>query len=55
MTNIITVNNLKKSFGSLDVLKDINFSLKPQEVVAIIGSSGSGKSTFKMFKFVRNS
>lgn len=46
MTNIITVNNLKKSFGSLDVLKDINFSLKPQEVVAIIGSSGSGKSTF---------
>lgn len=46
MTNIITVNNLKKSFGSLDVLKDINFSLKPQEVVSIIGSSGSGKSTF---------
>ena len=45
MTKIIEVNNLKKSFGSQEVLKDINFSVKEGEVISIIGSSGSGKST----------
>lgn len=43
---MITVKNLKKSFGNLEVLKDISAEVKPQEVVVVIGPSGSGKSTF---------
>lgn len=43
---MIQVKNLKKSFGKNEVLKDINVTVKPQEVVVVIGPSGSGKSTF---------
>lgn len=43
---MITVKNLKKSFGDNEVLKDISITIKPQEVVVVIGPSGSGKSTF---------
>ncbi|MEI4769341.1 amino acid ABC transporter ATP-binding protein [Psychrobacillus sp. FJAT-51614] len=43
---MIQVKNLKKSFGTNEVLKDINVAIKPQEVVVVIGPSGSGKSTF---------
>jgi glutamine transport system ATP-binding protein len=43
---VIQVKNLKKSFGSLEVLKDISASVKEREVVCVIGPSGSGKSTF---------
>ncbi|SDN37837.1 polar amino acid transport system ATP-binding protein [Fictibacillus solisalsi] len=43
---MINVRNLKKSFGDLEVLKDINSEIKEQEVVCVIGPSGSGKSTF---------
>ena len=43
--NAIEINNLVKSFGHLEVLKDINLVIKPGEIVSIIGSSGSGKST----------
>ena len=43
---MIQVKNLKKSFGNNEVLKDINVTVKPQEVVVVIGPSGSGKSTF---------
>ncbi|MDQ1004824.1 glutamine transport system ATP-binding protein [Neobacillus niacini] len=43
---MIEVKNLKKSFGTNVVLKDITVSVKPQEVVVVIGPSGSGKSTF---------
>ncbi|MFS0645564.1 amino acid ABC transporter ATP-binding protein [Siminovitchia sp. 179-K 8D1 HS] len=43
---MISVKNLKKSFGNNEVLKDITLEVKPQEVVVIIGPSGSGKSTF---------
>ena len=42
---ILEVNNLRKSFGSTDVLKDVSFSLEQGQVLAIIGSSGSGKTT----------
>ena len=42
---ILEVNNLKKSFGSVDVLKGVSFSLEQGQVLAIIGSSGSGKTT----------
>ena len=42
---IIKVSNLKKYFGDLEVLKDINLEIEKGEVVCIIGPSGSGKST----------
>ena len=45
MENILTMNNVQKSFGTLDVLKDISMTVNRGEVVSIIGSSGSGKST----------
>ena len=43
---IIQIKNLKKSFGSLNVLKGIDFSINKGDVSCIIGPSGSGKSTF---------
>ncbi len=42
---LLTVNNIKKSFGKTEVLKGISFSLEKGQVLAIIGSSGSGKTT----------
>ena len=42
----IKVDNLKKSFGPLEVLKDISVEVHKGEVVCVIGPSGSGKSTF---------
>lgn len=42
----ILVKNLKKNFGKLEVLKDINTEIKQGEVVVLLGPSGSGKSTF---------
>lgn len=42
---LLKVENIKKSFGKNEVLKDISFSLNKGEVLAIIGSSGSGKTT----------
>lgn len=42
---IIKVENLKKSFGNLNILKGISFSVMEGEVLSIIGPSGSGKST----------
>lgn len=43
---MIKVENLKKTFGKNEVLKDINVTVSPSEVVVVIGPSGSGKSTF---------
>ncbi len=42
----LEVNNLKKRFGNLTVLHGIDFSMEKGEVVAVIGSSGGGKTTF---------
>lgn len=42
----IHVENLKKSFGELNVIKDISVDIYEGEVVCVIGPSGSGKSTF---------
>ncbi|MFD0050574.1 amino acid ABC transporter ATP-binding protein [Actinomycetes bacterium NPDC127524] len=43
---MITVENLKKSFGNHEVLKGITASIAHKEVAVVIGPSGSGKSTF---------
>jgi len=45
LEKIIEVQHLSKTFGTNEVLKDIDFSVNKGEVVCIIGSSGSGKST----------
>jgi lipoprotein-releasing system ATP-binding protein len=42
---IIDAKNIEKSFGSLKVLKGVDFQVEPQEVVSIMGASGAGKST----------
>lgn len=43
---ILSVKNLSKSYGDLEVLKDINMDVREGEVISVIGPSGSGKSTF---------
>ncbi|MFV0380040.1 MAG: amino acid ABC transporter ATP-binding protein [Anaerorhabdus sp.] len=45
MEKVLQVKNIHKSFGNLEVLKGINFSVKQNDVVCLIGASGSGKST----------
>ena len=42
---ILQVNHLSKSFGSHEVLRDIDFTVNKGDVTSIIGASGSGKST----------
>jgi glutamate transport system ATP-binding protein len=42
---LVTMEHVEKHFGDLHVLKDINLSVAPGEVVVVIGPSGSGKST----------
>jgi len=45
---MIEVQNVRKSFGSLEVLKGVSLTVNKSEVVSIIGGSGSGKSTLLM-------
>ena len=42
---IVRIENVHKSFGNVEVLKGISFAVEPQEVVVLIGPSGTGKST----------
>ena len=42
---IIQANNIQKSFGTLQVLKGVDFTAEEKEVVSIMGASGAGKST----------
>ena len=46
MADMVKVEHLKKNFGDLEVLKDINLTVKEGEKLVVIGPSGSGKSTF---------
>lgn len=46
MENVIEIKNLKKTFGKIKILKDINLELKRGENIAILGQSGTGKSVF---------
>lgn len=43
---LLSTKSITKTFGQLEVLKGIDFSIEPGEVVAVIGPSGGGKSTF---------
>jgi putative lysine transport system ATP-binding protein len=45
METILDIHDVRKSFGSLEVLKGVDFSVSLGEVVCLIGASGSGKST----------
>jgi lipoprotein-releasing system ATP-binding protein len=42
---MIIAENIRKSFGNLEVLKGISLSIKPAEIVSIVGASGAGKTT----------
>ena len=45
MENILEIRHLGKSFGTHEVLRDIDFTVAKGDVISIIGASGSGKST----------
>ena len=44
---VVEIKWLRKSFGTLEVLKGVDFNVNESEVVCLIGSSGSGKSTYR--------
>ncbi|MDU4671409.1 MAG: ABC transporter ATP-binding protein [Finegoldia magna] len=45
MENILEINNLRKSYKDTLILDDVNFSLKPKEIVGLVGANGAGKTT----------
>lgn len=45
MDNVLTIKKLSKSFGNVEVLKSVNFSVKSGEIHGLVGANGSGKST----------
>ena len=44
--SVISARHVKKSFGKIEVLKDVSMEVKKGEVVVLMGPSGTGKSTF---------
>ena len=42
---MLSIQNIRKSFGKLDVLRDVSLEVNQSDVVAILGPSGSGKTT----------
>ncbi len=44
--DLLRINNISKSYGDIKVLNNIDLDVKPGEIIGIIGSSGSGKTTF---------
>ena len=42
---LLRIDNLRKSFGDVEVIKGVSFEVMPSEVIVVIGSSGTGKST----------
>ena len=42
---MLSAKNIKKSYGDLQILKDVNLSIRKSEIVSIVGASGAGKST----------
>ena len=45
LEEILKISNLSKSFGKVEVLKNLSFGIKKGEVHAILGANGAGKST----------
>ena len=43
---MLKVRNLSKSFSNSSILKDVNFTLDQGKICAVVGSNGSGKTTF---------
>ena len=52
MTNLLEIKNVSKSFGEKQILKDVSFSIKPNQIVGLIGQNGSGKTT--IFKLIND-
>lgn len=46
--NILTVNNLRKTFNGNDVIKDLSFSIKEKQIFGFLGKNGAGDNAIMM-------